>query len=73
MILTDLRLLLKHCPEMASVEVNHPDCSTRDLRQDLWLLTRYAHTQEIFGDKSVAQIAVELAEIANMERLREAP
>lgn len=59
--LLDLNLLRKHCPEMATVEVNHPANITPDLRNQFWLLTRWAHTQERFGNKSAAQIAVELA------------
>lgn len=59
--LLDLNLLRKHCPEMAGVEVNHPANVTPELRNQFWLLTRWAHTQERFGSKSATEIAVELA------------
>jgi hypothetical protein len=58
---TDLRLLLKHCPEMAGVQVNHPDNCTEALRADSWLLVRYAHTQERFGGMGALEIAKEMA------------
>ena len=61
MNLTDLRLLLKHAPAMRGVEVSHPDNCTSALRTDLWMMVRWSHTQERFGDMSTAQIAAELA------------
>ena len=60
MPLTDLRLLLKHCPEMGTVPVCHPDNVTNDAHLRLWWLVRYSHTQERFGSMTAAEIAAEL-------------
>ena len=61
MKLPTLRLLLKHCPEMAGVRPCDPENLTASLRLDFWMLTRYAHTRERFGDMTIDEIALDLA------------
>jgi hypothetical protein len=45
---------------MATAQVCHPDNVTKELRMDLWLMVRWAHTQERFGSMSAAEIAEQL-------------
>jgi hypothetical protein len=47
MRLSDLRVLLKHASAMGSVQILHPD--NRRLDVQLWLLVRWAHTEEKFS------------------------
>lgn len=47
MSLLDLRILLKHASAMGSVQILHPD--NRRLDVQLWLLVRWAQTEEMFN------------------------
>lgn len=46
MSLLEIRILLRHASAMAGTQVCHPDNCTKQQRIKLWLLVRWAITEE---------------------------